>query len=147
MDETEQQLKKACVIGGLTSGALSAALFHPWDRALYLSLTNERPLLSRDNWIHPFTGIKQSIVGKIALSGLYFPLETLLHQSFATSNLSSTRQSMYAGMWAGCTTATILHPIALVRHISWSTSSQGLRELKYLDKIYLLHAAGGPAVF
>lgn len=46
---------------GFISGLLQAGIFNPWDRALYLSVMNNRPFLNRLNFVNPFNGVFQTI--------------------------------------------------------------------------------------
>jgi hypothetical protein len=63
------------LICGLLAGVAQAGVFNPYDRALYLSVTNNRPFLHRENWTHPYRGFIQSLGGRALAGGLYFPLE------------------------------------------------------------------------
>ena len=60
---------------GLTAGGIQAALFNPWDRALYLSVIHKRKFLCAANFASPYQGFGQSMVLRMVSSGLYFPLE------------------------------------------------------------------------
>jgi hypothetical protein len=59
---------------GVLSGGVCAAVFNPWDRALYLSVLHERAFCRLANWRNPFQGIYQSFLQRTLSSGLYFPL-------------------------------------------------------------------------
>ena len=43
---------------GFTSGLLQAAVFNPWDRALYLSVLHHRRFLHHDNFQEPMRGVR-----------------------------------------------------------------------------------------
>ena len=60
---------------GLISGLIQAALFNPWDRALYLSVKENRNFLNIYNFHDPFAGVLQTISQRTISNGLYFPLE------------------------------------------------------------------------
>lgn len=53
---------------GIMSGFLQAGLFNPWDRALYLSVKNNRPFVDGRNFLNPFAGVMQTITQR-GLSG------------------------------------------------------------------------------
>ena len=60
---------------GITAGVIQAGLFNPWDRALYLSIKNDVPFLSYQNFQNPYTGFLQSVGHRALSGGLYYPLE------------------------------------------------------------------------
>jgi hypothetical protein len=61
---------------GIASGVIQAGLFNPWDRALYLSMSNRMPFWSRENFRNPYLGFFQSVGHRALSGGLYYPLET-----------------------------------------------------------------------
>jgi hypothetical protein len=74
------------ILCGLFAGIAQAGVFNPYDRALYLSVRDNRPFLHSSNWHNPYTGFLQSISGRAIQGGLYFPLE---HYFLHTLNKSS----------------------------------------------------------
>jgi len=63
------------LVCGLLAGIAQAGIFNPYDRALYLSVKENRPFLSKANWASPYTGFFQSLGGRALSGGLYFPTE------------------------------------------------------------------------
>ncbi|XP_026192677.1 uncharacterized protein LOC34623181 [Cyclospora cayetanensis] len=59
----------------LVTGFVTAAVFNPWDKALYLSVKEGRPFLAPINWHLPFRGFLRAFVARTLSTGLYFPLE------------------------------------------------------------------------
>jgi len=59
---------------GLLSGLTQSLLFNPWDRALYLSVKEDRAFLRRANFRHPWRGASSSLFHRAASSGMYWPL-------------------------------------------------------------------------
>ena len=55
---------------GLASGLACAALFNPWDRALFLSVIESRAFLSPSNFRQPFQGLGQTLVHRTVSNGL-----------------------------------------------------------------------------
>ena len=49
---------------GLAAGVAQAGVFNPDDRALYLSIKDSRPFLSKENWTRPYSGFIQSLGGR-----------------------------------------------------------------------------------
>ena len=70
---------------GLTSGLLQAAVFNPWDRALYLSIKNNRNFLNWVNFYNPLAGVFQTIIQRTISAGLYFPLEEIFAHTLVTT--------------------------------------------------------------
>ena len=125
---------KKSVLCGLAAGVCQAALFSPYDRALFLSLTNQTPFLSVENFRNPFSGLSQSIIGRTLSGGLYFPLEQFFFRKFHpemdrsstttsnnnNSNSNSKFRNFAAGTAAGAVNALILNPLSAVKYKSWS---------------------------
>ena len=110
---------------GFTSGLLQAALFNPWDRALYLSVRYHRPFLHIRNFSNPFAGVFQTLFQRAVSSGVYFPLEQLfaegLHSKLSVANEGksmrkfSTQIHFVAGLLAGATNGIIMNPFTSVK--------------------------------
>jgi len=114
---------------GFTSGLLQAAVFNPWDRALYLSVLHHRRFLHHDNFQEPMRGVLQTIVQKAISGGLYFPLEEIfsscihdyldggtyplpVHGSGSISKYSSI---FLGGMMAGAVNGLVLNPFSRIK--------------------------------
>lgn len=59
-------------IAGLSVGTFSTGIFHPFEKALYLSVVNHAPFFSIHNFQHPFHGLSQSVVQRAVIGGTYF---------------------------------------------------------------------------
>ena len=126
-------------ICGITAGILQAGLFNPFDRALYLSITNQVPFLRAENFQNPYSGFMQSVGHRALSSGLYYPLESVFcsllissdseprdsydftnqqHKS-ATIHLHPAFANFLAGTLAGSTNALIVNPITAIKYKSW----------------------------
>ena len=65
---------------GLITGVILSCGLHPWDRALYLAMTNKRPFLYDfmnnrfviDNFTNPYHGFTQTIISRTLGNGIYF---------------------------------------------------------------------------
>lgn len=73
---------------GISAGILQAGIFNPFDRALYLSITNDVPFLRHENFRNPYTGFLQSVGHRALSSGLYYPLENFFCCSILPSSHS-----------------------------------------------------------
>ena len=127
---------------GITAGVLQAGLFNPFDRALYLSITNQVPFLRAENFRNPYSGFMQSVGHRALSSGLYYPLEnffcSLLLSSHSdhlgdmydnNTNINNHNSSIIhlhpafanflAGTLAGSANALIVNPITAIKYKSW----------------------------
>lgn len=133
------------VICGLASGVLQAGLFMPYDRALYLSMTNRRPFLSVENFRNPFIGFTQSIGGRALAGGLYFPLEQFFFRAFHDGDKTKNNglTNFAAGTAAGAVNAMLLNPLSAVKYKTWSRVHN--RGVVY--EAFSMFKKGGRAVF
>jgi hypothetical protein len=67
--------KYASLVAGTFSGVVQAGLFNPYDRALYLSVRDQRPFVHVGNFVEPFRGFSQAVVQRTIAGGLYFVLQ------------------------------------------------------------------------
>jgi len=132
--EKAQAMSSVSFSCGITAGILQAGLFNPFDRALYLSITNEVPFLRAENFRNPYSGFMQSVGHRALSSGLYYPLEhffcSLLLSSHSDSDYSQQNSAttihlhpafanFFAGTLAGSTNALIVNPISAIKYKSW----------------------------
>lgn len=68
---TAPRVDHVAFLCGLLAGISQAGLFNPYDRALYLSVTNRTPFLAWENWKVPYQGFLQSVGGRALSGGLY----------------------------------------------------------------------------
>jgi len=123
---------------GLSAGILQAGLFNPFDRALYLSITNEVPFLRHENFRNPYNGFLQSVGHRALSSGLYYPLENFFccsilplsrsHRDGDEHNNTGSPGIIYlhpgvanflAGTFAGAANALIVNPVTAIKYKSW----------------------------
>jgi len=111
---------------GLLSGILQAGIFNFWDRALFLSLKENRVFLHKANFSKPFAGMVQSLIQRTLSGGLFFPLEDIYRQQIiyltdSDSNCNSNGkelthvQSFLSGLLAGGTLGIILNPASAIK--------------------------------
>ena len=69
---------------GILGGVCQVVMFNPYDRALYLSVLNQRPFLDKRNWsssnggwsdLHK--GMWPNLLQRVISYGLYFPIEQM----------------------------------------------------------------------
>lgn len=113
----------------IPGGFLQAGLFNPWDRALYLSIKEERAFLNRANFVNPFAGVSQTIFQRSISAGLYFPLEEIFADRLVSSELFGTTSkeiqnnrtliALMAGLLAGASNGILMNPLAAVKYSFW----------------------------
>jgi len=103
---------------GLLAGVSQAAVFNPYDRALYLSVKERRSFLSLVNWKSPYNGFLQSLGGRALSGGLYFPLEHMFLHVLAP-NESGPLVNFFAGTAAGAANAIVLNPLSAIKYKTW----------------------------
>lgn len=106
---------------GLVSGILQAAIFNPWDRALYLSVKNSTRFLHPSNFTRPFEGLLQTVTQRAISAGLYFPLEQIfrdmLHDSFSSDPHLRPYINFLAGNLAGMSNGLLMNPFTTIKVI------------------------------
>lgn len=161
----EMPVKPSAYVCGLLAGVVQAGLFNPYDRALYLSVKENRSFLALQNWQSPYNGFFQSLGGRALSGGLYFPLEHYFLQlipgytysrsfdknknnnkaddgndaSVITSPAHSWHHFM-AGTAAGAANACVLNPLSAVKYKSWGRQqNRGM----WNEAVGMVYKAGG----
>lgn len=100
-------------------GICQAIFFNPLDKAIYNSIINDNSLLSRKNWVKPFSGTSNGIYTRIITGGIYFYL----------LDYTKNMELFQAALTVSLTTSTILNPFNVVKFRSYSdniTTSKSL---------------------
>eukprot|EP00045_Choanoeca_perplexa_P002971 m.27980 g.27980 ORF g.27980 m.27980 type:complete len:324 (-) comp11797_c0_seq1:50-1021(-) len=108
------------------TGAFLAGAFNPWDRALYLSVRDERPFLARQNFLHPYEGFSQAVAQRVVSGGLYFFLQGVSHDlvgaALQNQGYSREAQAIVVGVTAGFVNGMLLNHLATVKYYTWNTA-------------------------
>lgn len=106
---------------GLLTGAISAGLFVPLDKALYLKMTskNKKSIFSPKFWSRPYLGLTNSIGSKIISYGIYYSLIDTYNNYF--------KNIVISGLATSITSSIIIQPLDILRFNKWNN--------KYPDKI------------
>jgi hypothetical protein len=114
--------KVKLLIAGFGGGFLQAGIFNPWDRALYLSIKDDRHFLHAKNFANPFAGVSQTIFQRAISAGMYFPLEEIFADRLVNSKTFGSSSSelrenrtwiaLSAGLLAGATNGLLMNPLA-----------------------------------
>ena len=121
------------VISGLTTGIITAILFNPIDKAIYVSTTKNISIFNKDVWSKCFKGTINTTLTRLITSGLYFtfldklsanysPIQTALITSFACNLLTN--------------------PIQLVKYHSWFNNISLNDSLKIIYRSYGIRGFG-----
>jgi len=120
--KTENSRTSRLLWHGVASGVLITGFLNPWDRALYLSIINNRNFLQKENFSRPYQGLTQTLLVRSVSTGLYFPFEQMTRQQLEQVPISQNARNMAGGCLVGAMTALVLNPLNLVKYHSWSTS-------------------------
>ncbi len=112
-------------ISGFIAGTFCAGLFHPIDRALYLSITEERPFFSRINFISPYHGLTQTLFQRAIIGSSYYIVQAKM-STYITTNVvvNDLVQRGLVGMSAGASYSLMTNAAAMIRAHMWGDSSR-----------------------
>lgn len=115
----EKQYKH--LFSNILTNSLSIVLFNPWDKALFLAITNHRPLLTKQNWQRPYQGLNNTILTKTFSGGFYF--------FFADYYKEKTNNTFLTGVLTGASNAIITNPFSYVRYQSWGHEDKEFNQI------------------
>lgn len=127
---------------GFISGLIQAFVFNPWDRALYLSVTHERPFLTAANFAEPMKGVTQTVVQRAISAGLYFPLEEIFSEILLASGENDETTKAWklfaAGTVAGSLNGVVMNPFTRIKYHFWGKTHQngGIEFFRIAKEIY-----------
>lgn len=98
------------VISGVSTGIISAILFNPLDKAIYISTTKNISIFNRNAWHNMYSGVSYTIMTKLITSGLYFA-----YIDYYSKQYNSNAE--IALITTIC--CSITNPIQLVKFNSW----------------------------
>eukprot|EP00730_Choanoeca_flexa_P018799 TRINITY_DN9160_c0_g2_i1.p1 TRINITY_DN9160_c0_g2~~TRINITY_DN9160_c0_g2_i1.p1 ORF type:complete len:323 (+),score=30.55 TRINITY_DN9160_c0_g2_i1:139-1107(+) len=128
------------LVASVVTGTILAGAFNPWDRALYLSVKDDRPFLSRSNFVRPYEGFRQAMAQRIVSGGLYFFLQGLaqdtLQPAMQRHGYSAGDQAMAVGLSAGFANGIMLNQLATVKYYTWNKSGRNLSFLSACARMY-----------
>lgn len=127
----------ATVITGMGTGSFCAGFFNPWDRALYLSVSNNKPFLTvakemvneaiaNKSLIHPlYQGALQAILQRSFSWGSYYILQEqgklYLNPFLQNQGLSNAQAQFGVGIFAGSISGAITNPLSAIKSYLWKT--------------------------
>lgn len=115
---------------GLLTGITNTTIFHPIERAIYLSVKNKTPIYATSIWKQPYTGVSQNIYNRIINYGLLFPLNDTIN--------NKTNNTFISGIISGSIIATATNPINIIKMQTWNNSKNAntFEQFKYLKSTY-----------
>lgn len=114
---------------GLGAGLGVTAIFHPFDRAFYLSQTENRRFFSPANFRRPLQGMIQSLGSRSFSTGCYYILQHQTGEWFNNTinpqlHLTATETAFCTGLVAGTLKGIVCNPLYVIRGRTWSTDGE-----------------------
>lgn len=126
---TAQQKLNVNIISGLFTGMFSSGLFNPWDRALYLSVKENRPFLSIENFKSPYQGFSQALVQRAISGSIYYILQAELKSHmypYLRNNIGvgEPTAQFCVGLLAGSMSGILTNSISAVKYHTWGQENR-----------------------
>lgn len=128
------------VFSGVITGVISAIVFNPLDKAIFISTTKNISFFNRQVWCNSFNGTSNAILSRLVSNGLYFSFIDHLSQSF-----SPIQTALTASFLVNVST----NPVNLVKFHSWFNNTSTRDSVSFFYKSYGIRGfyIGFPAVF
>lgn len=121
------------VICGMLTGVSIAAIFHPWDRGLFLCMTNNRPFLYNrknnrfitENFTQPYQSFTQTVASRTISQCVYFVAQSQMNALIFpylrhNCHLYEWQAQLGVGVAVGCTTGVITNSLYAIRSQTWN---------------------------
>jgi len=125
---------------GLATGILSAIIFNPIDKAIYLSTIKNYKITDKNIWMNLYKNSSISILSKVITSGLYFSYLDY-YSSISNSNIQSS--FMISSI------CLISNPLQIIKFKSWyyNISIKNTCNLIIINNGYKGFMIGGTSLF
>mmetsp|Transcript_3945 Transcript_3945/g.6266 ORF Transcript_3945/g.6266 Transcript_3945/m.6266 type:complete len:257 (-) Transcript_3945:780-1550(-) len=90
----------------------------------------QRPFLHKAQWVNPWEGLSQTIVGRIYSNALWIPLYDMSLTTVYSNMGVGAWQSWVAGMGAGALNSVLTHPLAAIKYQMWNSGHSFERTAK-----------------
>ena len=132
---------------GILSGTIYTTVFHPWDRAFYLSIKGARPLFIRSNFYKPYHGYWQSVCQRAFLGSAYYLVQGQMRSHAAPYLREHTAAPMpflhlLTGVAAGIVHGFMTNTPALVRAHTWGNEAHS-----FVSSVKSMYQAAGHQAF
>lgn len=121
------------VISGLTTGIITAILFNPIDKAIYVSTTKNLSIFNKVVWSKCFKGTLNTTITRLITSGLYFTF---------IDKLSNTYSPFQTAIITSFTCNILTNPIQLIKFHSWYNNLSINESFKFIYKTYGIRGFG-----
>jgi hypothetical protein len=121
------------VISGITTGIMTAIIFNPIDKAIYVSTTKNLSIFNKEVWSNCFKGTLNTILTRIITSGMYF---TFLDK------LSASYSPFQTAVITSFTCNILTNPIQLVKFHGWYNNISLNDSYKLIYKTYGIRGLG-----
>ena len=111
------------IISGLSTGIISAIIFNPIDKAIYVSTTKNVNFLHRENWRNLYKGSSYTIMTRLITSGLYF---TYIDY-YSTHSKSNSKTALITSI-----ACSITNPLQLIKFNSWYNNYNTRESIKLI---------------
>ena len=111
------------IISGLSTGIISAIIFNPIDKAIYVSTTKNVNFLHRENWRNLYKGSSYTIMTRLITSGLYF---TYIDY-YSTHSNSNSKTALITSI-----ACSITNPLQLIKFNSWYNNYNTRESIKLI---------------
>lgn len=121
------------VISGITTGVMTAIIFNPIDKAIYVSTTKNLSITNKEVWSKCFKGTFNTIFTRLITSGLYF---TFLDK------LSASYSPFQTALMTSLVCNFLTNPIQLVKFHSWYNNITLNDSFKFIYRNYGIRGFG-----
>lgn len=153
-DPLQSSILHSAVLPALLSGAVQAALFNPYDRALYVRVKyRRRKFLDWRNFDRPFQGFLNASFYRTTVSGGYFlwqdTVRIVIERFFPSQfhgGASPQFNAALIGLLAGALNGFLLNPLQIVKFRMWNSGSSAAA-MNFWQTARQLFREGGCHIF
>lgn len=143
---------RSALVPALLAGAFQAAIFNPYDRALYVRVKHRRrKFLDWRNFDKPFQGFLNASFYRTTVSGSYFLWQDIMRiviqkyfPEYFHQNSSPALNSALIGLCAATINAFVLNPLQVVKFRMWNGTAPSL---DFWRTSFQLYREGGRQIF
>lgn len=152
VQKTSSGIVNSSLLPALLSGAVQAAIFNPYDRALYVRVKHRRRyFLDWRNFDRPFQGFLNASFYRTTVSGAYFlwqDVMTMVIERYFPRRLHASESphinSALVGLLAGSLNGFVLNPLQVVKFRMWNGSDPSMNFWATSRQLY---REGGRQIF
>lgn len=105
------------IFNGLITGGISTVLFNSLDRALFLMVKENKPILTASLWRHPYQGVTNAIYGRVIGYGIFFSLSDIYRDFFKDK---TTHPTLCGSLATATTTVLLCQPVNVMKMYQWN---------------------------